>query len=270
MNRRSVLAVVIAIFAVTTANANQLRPETLQSWNGYIQSANLELNRRVGGQRSFLSLDERPDLAQLVRQGQTVAFAPEGMPQRVPHGLIHDWIGDVFIPNAKLGEVLAVLADFDHYKDFYKPMVADSRVMERNGANERFTLLMMDKAFSVIAAIDTENDVHTVRLGTHRAYIVSYATRLQEISDFGQPTQKKLPQDCGPGFIWRLQNVIRAEQRDDGVYLEIETTAMSRGIPAGMRWLFTPLTERIPRNRMLLTLDDTRKAVVQSRVAATK
>ncbi len=105
--------------------------------------------------------------------------------------------------------------------------------------------------------------MHTVRLSPVRAYIVAYATRVQEIADFGQPTQRELPADGGPGYIWRLENIIRAEQRDNGVYLEMQTIALSRGIPAAMRWLVKPLTEHVPRRRILATLDDTRKAVTQ-------
>jgi len=55
--------------------------------------------------------------------------------------------------------------------------------------------------------------------------------------------------------------VSRLEQRDGGVYVEIETIAMSRGIPVMLRWMIKPLVESLPRKIMLATLTDTRDAV---------
>jgi hypothetical protein len=260
----TILTVGVCVSAATLVRANELRPETLQSWDNYIRTANAQINSRFDGRRSFLWLDEKPDLAKLLRQGQAVVSpASDENPTSVAHGLIHHWIGAVFVPDVKLGDVLDLLTDYDRYKDFYKPMVADSKALERRGPNRKFTLLMMQKAFSVTAAIDTENEARVVRLSSRRAYIVSHATRVQEIANFGESAQKKLPPDQGPGYIWRLQSVIRAEERDRGVYVEIETIGLSRGIPRHMVWLIKPLTNHIPKNRMLATLEDTRKAIIE-------
>jgi hypothetical protein len=62
--------------------------------------------------------------------------------------------------------------------------------------------------------------------------------------------------------------VTRLEQRDDGVYVEMEMIAMSRGIPVAFRWLVTPLAEHLPRDIMLALLTDTREAVSQETKAA--
>ncbi len=150
MSRRFIAALLLATGAVTSASANQLRTETLQAWNSYIDKTNSELSQRFNGQRSFLAMDERPDIARLVRQGQAVAFPVDGSPQKVPHGLIHDWIGDVFVRDAKLDDVMAVLADYGRYKEFYKPMIGDSKVLARDGDHEKVNLVMADKVFTVI------------------------------------------------------------------------------------------------------------------------
>ena len=54
----------------------------------------------------------------------------------------------------------------------------------------------------------------------------------------------------------------RLEQRDGGVYIEMEMIGMSRGIPVLLRWLIQPLAECLPRNALLATLQDTRDAVI--------
>jgi hypothetical protein len=53
----------------------------------------------------------------------------------------------------------------------------------------------------------------------------------------------------------------RIEERDGGVYVELETVALSRGIPVEFRWLIKPLTDELPRRLMLDMLNDTRIAV---------
>lgn len=38
--------------------------------------------------------------------------------QPVPNGLIHDWIGAVFTPNATIDGLLSVVRDYSRYKDY--------------------------------------------------------------------------------------------------------------------------------------------------------
>jgi hypothetical protein len=58
--------------------------------------------------------------------------------------------------------------------------------------------------------------------------------------------------------------VQRLEQRDGGVYVELETISLSRGIPVEVRWLIKPLTDDLPRKLMADILDETRTAVQRS------
>ena len=207
-------------------------------------------------------MDENSDRLHRVRRGE-VLVAPVGSdnPHRVPDGLIHDWIGATFLLNVKLDDVMQVLDDYDRYKDFYKPMVVKSKLLERTDDHEKITLLMVQKAFFVTAAVETDNNVRIVRLGTTRVYSVSNSVRVQEIADYGQTGQRTLPEGSAPGYLWREFSESRLELRDGGVYVEIETIAMSRGIPMALRWLINPLVETLPRKMMLATLKDTRDAV---------
>jgi hypothetical protein len=186
----------------------------------------------------------------------------------VPHGLIHDWIGAMFLPNAKLDDVMGVLNDYDDYKDFYKPMVVKSQLLEQTPEHAKISLLMMHKAFSVTAAVQTDNQVRIVRPVDNRAYSLSNSVRVQEVADYGKPRERTLPEGQGPGYVWRVFSVTRLEQRDGGVYVEMETIAMSRGIPLALRWMIKPLVEAMPRKVMLATLTDTRDAVGEEVQAA--
>jgi hypothetical protein len=252
------------LLAPTLSQGTELKEQTVQAWEAYIRAANELVKERADGHSSFLWVDENPERVQRVRAGEIlVAPGNSNNPRKVPHGLIHDWIGAMFLPNSKLDDVMRVLHDYDHYKDFYKPLVVKSKLLERTQDHEKVTLLMMQKAFSVTAGVETENEVLIVRPDANRAYSVSNSVRVQEIADCGKPGEHALPEGHGPGYVWREFSVSRLEQRDGGVYVEIETIAMSRGIPVALRWMINPLVENLPRKIMLATLTDTRNAVNQ-------
>jgi hypothetical protein len=120
---------------------------------------------------------------------------------------------------------------------------------------------MMQKVFGVTAAVETETEIQISKLDTNRTYSLSDSTRVQEIAEYGQPHEHPFPEGRGPGYVWRTLGVTRLEQRDSGVYVEMETVELSRGIPWEFRWLIEPLTDSLPRNIMRDTLKDTKIAV---------
>ena len=60
-----------------------------------------------------------------------------------------------------------------------------------------------------------------------------------------------------PGYVWRQIGIERLEERDGGVYVELETIVLSRGIPAGFHWLIKPLADELPRKLMRTRLSTT-------------
>jgi hypothetical protein len=163
---------------------------------------------------------------------------------------------------------MGVLGDYEHYQDFYRPMVAKARVLERTPNHEKVTMLMVQKAYSVTGAVETDDDIQIARVGAGRAYSLSTSVRVQTVADYGQSRERLLPEDYGPGYVWRTFSVNRLEQSDDGVYVEMEMTGLSRGIPWEFRWLIEPLAERLPRTVLQVTLQDMRDAVSQQLKAA--
>ena len=158
-------------------------------------------------------------------------------PRKVPQGLIHHWVGVIFIPNVSLDQVMRVLNSYDRYGDFYKSLIRKTTVIERAGDSVKLNVLAVQKTFSVTAAVDTE------------------------IANYGQPSEHAFPEARRPGYVWRALIVQRLEQRDGGVYLELETISLSRGMPVEVRWLIKPLTDELPRKMMSDILDETRAAV---------
>jgi hypothetical protein len=244
--------------------AAELKPETIHAWDVYVTATKERLERRARGELPFLRVDEERDLARRVRAGELLV-EPEGgqSPRTVPRGLIHDWSGAFFLPEVKLDDALRVLNNYSRYPDFYKNLVTKSKLLEQSPDREKVTLLMMQKVFSVTAAVEVDDDVEIKKLDPDRAYTLSNSVQVREISDFGTANQHALPEGHGPGYVWRTLTITRLEQRDGGVYTEMEIIAMSRGIPFTLRWLVRPLAERISRSLLLTTLQDTRDAVKQ-------
>jgi len=248
--------------ALERLTAAELKAETLHAWDDYVSATKERVEKSAKGELPFLRVDEERELAQRVRAGELLVEPEAGQsPLTIPRGLIHDWSGTVFLPDVKLDDVMHVLDDYSRYPDFYKNLVTKAKLLEQSPDREKVTLLMMQKVFSVTAAVEIDDDIQIKKLDRDRAYTLSNADQVREISDFGTANQHPFPEGHGPGYVWRTLTITRLEQRDGGVYAEMEIIAMSRGIPFTLRWLIKPLAERVPRSLMLATLRDTRDAV---------
>jgi hypothetical protein len=267
--RRAGIAFAVGILiltAVTISKAVELKPSTLEAWNAYVRGVASSVEQRAKGDHPFLWIDESSDIKKRVFAGEAVVAAHDH--GKISNGMIHHWLGAIYFPGATLDQVTAVLDDYDHYKDVYAPMIVKSKLLERTDHSKKVNLLLVGKAVGVIGAVDTDDEIQIVQVDSDRCYSVSNSVRAQEISDYGKPSEHLLPQDQGPGYVWRTFGVTRLMQRDGGVYLEMETVSLSRGIPWEFRWLVAPVTEHLPRTVMTQTLNDTREAVKKAAQAA--
>src|SRR5581483_1977430 len=113
------------------AAASELRPDELKAWDDYISRTDERVRTRAETGLPLLALDEIPQRAERLRQGEIVVFplADHGFVS-VPDGLIHDWYGAIFIPNTTIGDLLGILHDYDHYKNYYAPTVVNSKTLD--------------------------------------------------------------------------------------------------------------------------------------------
>jgi|ERR1700733_3554052 len=260
---RAVTLVLLATIVIPVeARAATLKSDTVAAWDDYLQTANANLQDRVRPGGSFLWTFENAERASKVRSGEiVVAPAPGQNPKKVPGGLIHHWMGAVFVPNLKLDDIVEVTRNYDRYKEFYRPSVVESKVIARRGSDDKFSMLLMNQAFFLKTALDTDCQASNVRLDDRRFYSISRTTRVQEVDEYGQPGEYRKPEGEGSGYIWELYSVARLEQRDYGVYIEIEAIALSRDIPAALRFVADPIVRRVSRNSLLISLQQTEQAV---------
>ena len=131
---RNGLAILVLLAVPAISNASELKQETLNAWDDYLRTTNLRMHRNLGTGHPFLWIDEESGRSQRVRQGEIlISPAQEAGPRKVHDGLIHDWIGAIFIPSVRMNDVFAVLHDYNRYKDFYKPTVIESKLLGRTG-----------------------------------------------------------------------------------------------------------------------------------------
>ncbi len=265
---RRVLVGVICVsflFAPAMSHAAELKAETLNAWDAYIQKANSEMENHLHS--PFLWVDEVPDRVQRVRAGE-ILVSPVGQhnPKSVPSGLIHDWMGAAFIPDAKLEDVLSVAQDYSRYPEFYKPTVVESKSLGGTGTCDKYSMLLANKEVASGTALDSEYEACYHQVDERRWYSVVYTTRVQEIRHYGRSDAEELPPGHGNGYIWRVYGFARFEERDGGVYLELQAIVLSRDIPFAVRWMVDPIVRRISRNSMSISLHQTAEAV-RSRTA---
>jgi hypothetical protein len=239
-----------------------LKPETKAAWDAYLQAANDAMQARLQPGAHFLWLDEEPDRREDVRaKGPYIAPMSKDIPRKVPHGLIHDWLGVGFIPGAKIEDILLVVRDYDHYKEMYRPGVIDSVSRGTDGVKDLFSMRLVNKSVVAKTALDAECEVSYIRVDDQHWYGISHTTRIVEVEKFGTPEARTLPEDVGTGLIWRLSSITRLEERDGGVYAELEAIALSRDIPVAFRVFATPIVRRVSRDSLATSLHQTKVAI---------
>ena len=258
------VAVMVAATPRLTRGA-ELKPETMQAWNQYVRSADSHMRERLDPGHQFLWTDESPDRSARLRRGE-ILIAPMTGPgtRRVPDGLIHHWVGALFIPDATLESVLSVAHDYDHYKEMFRPKVVDSKLLACEDGQQKYSVLWLNNVLFVNAALQTQYEARDFPVDQRRWYNIAHVTSAQEIESYGQKDERFLPPGQGNGFIWRLQSITRYEERDGGVYVELEAIGLTRDIPVSLRWLANPLVARLSRSTLATSLRQTREGVAAS------
>jgi hypothetical protein len=237
----------------------ELKPETLQAFDDYVRTAEARLDKQAAGTR-FLWSDGVKDVTRKLQRGQVVAEPWVGQGDiGIADGLVHDWVGAVYIPGATLDAVLKMVQDYDSARLSYKPEVMDSKLLAHQGDDFKVYMRLLKKKVLTVV-LNTEHDVHYTRLDDTRCYSRSRTTRVAEIQNPGGRDERELAPGKDHGFLWRLNSYWRFHQRDGGVYVECEAISLSRSVPTGLGWMINPIIRTLPRDSLSNTLRCTRDA----------
>jgi hypothetical protein len=244
-----------------TAETVQLKEATLEAFAEYIRDTETGMERTLREDGAFLWSDGDVERTRDVRKGETVAqFWSGTRPVTVPDGLIHDWIGATMIRGATVEQTLALIQDYDHHKNIYKPEVIDSKLISRHGNDFQIYLRLLKKKI-ITVVLDTDHDVHYSRVDAARWCCRSYTTKIAEVEEAGKPQERVLAPDAGYGFLWRLYSYWRFQERDDDVFAECRAISLTRDIPTGLGWILEPIIRKLPRESLINTLESTRRAL---------
>lgn len=254
---------VCAVLAASLAEGAELGERTARAFEAYAQAV------EARPETPFLWVDtlapaEREARLREMRNGglviERLRERLEGREMEAPGGLIHHWLGSVFVPGVTLGEALTLLRDYDRHATVYAPNVARSRLLAKAGDDYRFFLrLSMHKVITVI--VNSEHRAVFASRGLHRARSWIRSTRIAEVRDPGSADESEEPVGQGGGYLWRLNTYWRFDERDGGVYLECESISLTRGIPYGLGWMIGPFVTSIPKESLEFTLQTTRNVL---------
>jgi hypothetical protein len=258
----------LLLLAAPLCFAVDLKPETTAAFNHYVS---LSESRMSGEVKSgpFLYIDalsaaDRNAVLADLTAGQVVSHSLEtqdhGKTIDIPDGLVHHWMGIVFIPGTTLQKTLSLLQDYNEQSKFYSPDVQRSRLLEVNG-NHYKVFMQLKKTKVVTVYLDSEYDVVYTQLDANRAISDSRSNRITEVEKVGTPDEYTKPVGHDSGYMWRLNSYWRFLERDGGVYIQLEAISLTRDIPTGLGWLVRPFVTTIPRESLDFTLSRTRDAL---------
>jgi len=227
-----------------------LTPEAIRAFDRYVDSAEAAMTYDAG---SF------PGTAKL-RGGEVRidSFAP---PEDIEGGMIQDWRGIMFIPQATIQKVKAVLQDYDDYKKFYKPEVIESKQLAHQGDEYDIFLRLLKRQAWVTVVLNSEYHVRFSQPDPRHMLVVSRSTRVGEVVDPDRSLTAEEPAGRDSGFLWRLNSYWRFEEADGGVYAECRAISLSRDLPPALGWMIKGFVSKFPKESMQNTLRGTKAAV---------
>lgn len=266
---RILAAVAFTLALGVAARSAELKPPTIAAFERYERLAEATIETEVSSPDKFLHVfhgtEQDKSKADRLRRGEVaierLRATEHGRPIEVPDGLIHHWIGSIFVPGVSLRTAVAVLQDFDQHAALFRPNIARSTILERDG--ERFRLALrfhMKKIVSV--TVDTESVAEFTPRGPDRETSAIRSVRVHEVQDVGTPEERQKPDGIGGGYMWRMNTYWRFLERDGGTYIECEALTLSRSIPTGLGWLIGPMVSSIPRDMLTSALQATRRSLV--------
>ena len=263
---RKLPLVVASLLLLSTATAARLKEQTRNEFETYVAAAEASMDKSIEGEGPFLWIDSLPSGRENLRKG-TVLVDRVGAEKsiKIKDGLIHDWVGTVFIPGS-LDDVISMLKDYDHHSEIY-PEVVESKLLEMNG-NYLRGYLRLKKKQVITVVLSTELEINYYQIDRNRWHSRAYSTRVSEVSDAGKASERELPDGEGRGFMWRLYSYWRFEEVKDGVFAECRTISLSRKIPFGLGFIISPFVDGLPRESLLGVLTATRDAVQKDQVNA--
>jgi hypothetical protein len=234
----------------------ELQPRTVRAFEEYLEKARRGFIARASG-----AIDVTP--------GAPVTAGPAGEDGiiGVPDGLIHHWKGSAFIRGVDLGQALAASRDYASYPTVYHNVKA-VRLIETAGDRSQVVMRLYESAGGFSATLEVRSTIDYTRPRPDRVQPIAVLEEIREVKNPGTASEQLLPPGRDSGFLWRGATFTVLVEQAGGVYLEMETVALSRAFPPMLGWIIEPIARRVGRRSVETSLREfeagVRKAVKPS------
>jgi hypothetical protein len=249
------------LIAAAVAAHGQAPPEAMADFARYTAAVETRLAEEHGSNQTPLASVDRERLS----NGEVVIekLVPE-KDADPPGGMLHDWRGTAFAPGATAADFDRLMRDFPAYPSVYAPQVVRAAIVSHDGDRYAVTMRVQQKHV-LIVVMDTAYDVTfgkpDPRPSARRGWSKSQSTAITEIENAGTDKERALGPKEEHGFLWRLNTYWTYEERDAGLYLQLESVSLTRAIPPGLGWVARPFVESVPRESLEFTLRKTCEAL---------
>jgi len=237
-------------------------PAAVAAYNSYIGVVESRLTQQHRSQSGFLApLPSGQQAEARMRGGEFILerLTPANGPA-IPGAMLHHWRGTCFAPGATAAEFERLMRNFSAYPQIYSPQVLQAKVLAQQGDHLQAKMRVRQRHVLTVV-MDTSYDVTFGRLDPHHGYSISRSTQVSEIDGAGTRSEHPLNTRDEHGFLWRLNTYWSYEERDGGLYMQIESVTLTRSIPNGLGWAVQPFIESVPRESLEFTLRATSNAL---------
>ena len=246
---------------------------TSAAFDRYLTMTDARVQKEVSHPQQFLWMDflpesRRRDIQRRVLAGDIVLEKLQtldgGASISIPGGIVHHWVGTVFVPKGRLSDAVALMQDYDRHGQVFAPDIAAGHLISREGDTFRFTMRFGLRKV-ITAVLQTEQEGHFFAPAPDRVYSRLRSTRIVEIDNAGTPQEKERPADRDRGYLWRQASYWRYLERDGGTYIQCESMSLSRPLPMAVGWLFNRSAAGVPRDVLSNSLAAARKELLRAR-----
>lgn len=233
----------------------------VSTFNDYAGAVELRLARQHRSRNGFLAESRAPEDEARLRRGEFIVeqLTPAGGTE-MPGALLHHWRGTAFVSGATATDFERLIRNFNAYPQHFAPEVVQAKAVPlTDGHLQAWMRVRQRQVITVV--MDSTYEVSFGRLDLRHGYSISRSTRIQEIDSPGTSRERALTPDEEHGFLWRLNTYWSYEERDGGLYMQIESVSLTRSIPTGMGWAVRPFVQSVPRGSLEFTLSSARKAL---------
>ena len=262
MRSRLLLLLSFVAFHPQHAAAAELQPRTVAAFERYQRLT----EARLDAPGPFLWVDtlaeplRRTKRDELRRGGlliERISTQDAGRPIEIPGGLVHHWLGTVFVAGATVDRALTLLQAYDRHAEIYAPVIARSKLLGRDGDTLRPFLRFRTKKI-ITVVVNSEHVAKFTRPARDRVEARLHSTRIAQVENPDTPEERELPPGRDDGYLWRLNSYWRLLEADGGVYVQCESISLTRSIPAAFGWLIGPFVTSVPRESLTFTLETTK------------